>query len=93
MYARVGLVLAGVSAAVGLALSSGPALADYDAYALDEPASFYGDDSPGLNYQYADEIGVMAQDDFPCQEDEVLGFGPQFGPDTVGCIHIDAITG
>lgn len=29
------------------------------------------------------------QKDFPCQEDEVLGYAPQFGPDKVGCIHIE----
>ncbi|AJD82501.1 hypothetical protein SHEEN_83 [Mycobacterium phage Sheen] len=29
------------------------------------------------------------QASFPCQEDEVLGYAPEFGPDKVGCIHID----
>lgn len=29
------------------------------------------------------------QRDFPCQEDEYLGYSPAFGPDRVGCIHID----
>ncbi|AEJ94524.1 hypothetical protein PBI_ACHEBE_81 [Mycobacterium phage Achebe] len=29
------------------------------------------------------------QRSFPCQEDEVLGYAPEFGPDRVGCIHID----
>ncbi|QHB38020.1 hypothetical protein KIY71_gp85 [Mycobacterium phage Cintron] len=33
------------------------------------------------------------QRSFPCQEDEVLGYAPQFGPDRVGCIHIDQIGG
>lgn len=28
---------------------------------------------------------------FPCEEDEVLGFAPEFGPDRVGCIHIEDI--
>lgn len=32
------------------------------------------------------------QSTFPCQEDEVLGYAPQFGPDRVGCIHIDELT-
>lgn len=32
--------------------------------------------------------GVMRQEDFPCQEDEVLGYHPRFGADYVGCIHI-----
>ncbi|QAY03111.1 hypothetical protein SEA_SQUEE_92 [Mycobacterium phage Squee] len=36
----------------------------------------------------ADPI-TFDQSSFPCQEDEVLGFGPQFGPDKVGCIHIE----
>ena len=30
------------------------------------------------------------QRSFPCQEDEVLGYAPEFGPDRVGCIHIEA---
>lgn len=33
--------------------------------------------------------GVMTQADFPCQEDEVLGYHPRFGTEHVGCIHID----
>lgn len=33
------------------------------------------------------------QSQFPCQEDEVLGYAPQFGPDKVGCIHVDQIKG
>lgn len=33
--------------------------------------------------------GVMSQSDFPCAEDEYLGYSPVFGPDEVGCIHID----
>ncbi|QFP95563.1 hypothetical protein SEA_GAUGELDP_80 [Mycobacterium phage GaugeLDP] len=28
---------------------------------------------------------------FPCEEDEVLGYAPQFGPNNVGCIHVDLI--
>lgn len=28
---------------------------------------------------------------FPCAEDEVLGYAPQFGPDRVGCIHIEEV--
>ncbi|AGK86113.1 hypothetical protein SEA_KERBEROS_86 [Mycobacterium phage Kerberos] len=34
---------------------------------------------------------TFEQRDFPCQEDEVLGYAPEFGPDHVGCIHIDQI--
>ena len=95
MYARVGMVLAGSAAVVGLALASGPGAAAEEyggAYALDEAASFYGDDSPGLNYAYADEVsGVFDQSQFPCAEDEVLGFDARFGPDAVGCIHVDEV--
>jgi hypothetical protein len=29
------------------------------------------------------------QRSFPCQEDEVLGYAPQFGPDRVGCIPVE----
>ena len=36
---------------------------------------------------------VMSQDQFPCQEDEVLGYAPEFGHDHVGCIHIDQLRG
>ena len=94
MYARIGMVLAGSAAVIGLALASGPGATAEEyggAYALDEPTSFYGDDSAGLNYQFADEIGVMDQSDFPCTEDEVLGYDPRFGPGMVGCIHIDDV--
>ena len=35
--------------------------------------------------------GVWDQRNFPCQEDEVLGYAPQFGPDRVGCIHIEEV--
>jgi hypothetical protein len=31
------------------------------------------------------------QASFPCQEDEVLGYAPTFGPDHVGCIHLDQL--
>ncbi|QEA11372.1 hypothetical protein SEA-BUTTONS_85 [Mycobacterium phage Buttons] len=31
------------------------------------------------------------QSSFPCEEDEVLGFSPEFGPDKVGCIHIEDV--
>lgn len=36
-------------------------------------------------------IITFDQRDFPCQEDEVLGYNPRFGPDKVGCIHIDEL--
>lgn len=32
-----------------------------------------------------------SQSEFPCREDEVLGYGPSFGPDRVGCISLDLI--
>ncbi|AHJ88730.1 hypothetical protein PBI_RHYNO_72 [Mycobacterium phage RhynO] len=31
------------------------------------------------------------QRNFPCAEDEVLGYAPEFGPDRVGCIHIERL--
>lgn len=40
----------------------------------------------------ADDRGML-QSEFPCNEDEVLGYAPQFGPDHVGCIHIDELRG
>ena len=33
----------------------------------------------------------MSQASFPCVEDEVLGFAPQFGPDKVGCLSVEGI--
>jgi hypothetical protein len=33
----------------------------------------------------------LSQRAFPCQEDEVLSYAPQFGPDRVGCLHIEEI--
>ncbi|AYB69710.1 hypothetical protein SEA_KALAH2_224 [Mycobacterium phage Kalah2] len=34
---------------------------------------------------------TMPQSEFLCQEDEVLGYAPRFGPDRVGCIHVDEL--
>ena len=34
----------------------------------------------------------MLQRNFPCNEDEVLAFHVRFGPDKVGCIHLDELT-
>lgn len=45
---------------------------------------------PAVTVSAADG-GVMTQSEFPCQEDEVLGYAPQFGPDHVGCIHIEEL--
>ena len=91
----VAMGMAGMAAMVGLALASGPGATAEEygsSYAMDEPAStsFYGDDNPGLNYGYADEM-VWMQESFPCQEDEVLTYHPSFGPDRVGCLHYEAI--
>lgn len=33
----------------------------------------------------------FSQDTFPCAEDEVLGYAPEFGPDRVGCIHVEGL--
>lgn len=35
----------------------------------------------------------FAQVNFPCQEDEVLMYARQFGPDRVGCVQIDLLRG
>ena len=34
---------------------------------------------------------LVPQVEFPCAEDEVLGYAPEFGYDHVGCIHIDRV--
>jgi hypothetical protein len=33
----------------------------------------------------------LSQQAFPCAEDEVLSYAPQFGTDRVGCLHIEEI--
>ncbi len=38
-------------------------------------------------------VDQMSQRTFPCQEDEVLGYSPKFGPDQVGCIHVEDLKG
>lgn len=35
--------------------------------------------------------GPFDQRTFPCEEDEVLGYAPQFGPNRVGCLHIEEV--
>lgn len=45
----------------------------------------------GLGELYLSQSRSMSQSSFPCQEDEVLGYSPQFGPDRVGCLHIEEI--
>lgn len=32
------------------------------------------------------------QKNFPCAEDDVLGYDPSFDPDKVGCIHVEGDT-
>lgn len=41
----------------------------------------------------ADDEGkrIMTQDDFPCNEDEVLAYDSTFGPNHVGCLNRDDI--
>lgn len=43
--------------------------------------------TPAPSYDPYDQVT------FPCQEDEVLGFSPRFGPDRVGCVHFEDIAG
>lgn len=47
----------------------------------------------GVGWVAHDKYGEFdySQHAFPCHEDEVLGYSPSFGPDDVGCIHIDAL--
>jgi hypothetical protein len=45
----------------------------------------------GLGLASAPTPNPYDQASFPCQEDEVLGYAPTFGPDHVGCIHIDQL--
>jgi hypothetical protein len=49
---------------------------------------FYG---AGQESAAPPEGGTQPQSSFPCEEDEVLGYDPVFGPDKVGCIHIEAL--
>lgn len=37
------------------------------------------------------DASPYGQSTFPCEEDEVLGYHPRFGPDHVGCIHVDEL--
>ncbi|QGJ94850.1 hypothetical protein SEA_BLINN1_90 [Mycobacterium phage Blinn1] len=60
-------------------VAAGAAIA---AMALATPGESHADPSPSITFD---------QQDFPCQEDEVLGYSPEFGPDRVGCIHIDVL--
>lgn len=34
---------------------------------------------------------AMTQEEFPCEEDEVLAYDPRLGTEYVGCIHIEAL--
>lgn len=40
---------------------------------------------------YQDAKVGMSQSSFPCLEDQVLGYSPQFGPDRVGCLNIEEV--
>jgi len=50
----------------------------------DANAEFYGG-------EYAQDEPSMLQSDFPCEEDSALMYHPAFGPDHVGCVHLDAL--
>lgn len=45
----------------------------------------------GLGELYLSRLDSMSQSSFPCQEDEVLGYAPKFGPHKVGCLSIEEI--
>ena len=44
-----------------------------------------------LAYPEADQYDEFSQASFPCQEDEVLTYAPQFGPERVGCLNIEEV--
>ncbi|QXN73922.1 membrane protein [Mycobacterium phage Eaglepride] len=45
----------------------------------------------GTGVANAEGTDPFDQRSFPCAEDEVLGYAPEFGPDRVGCIHIESL--
>lgn len=44
-----------------------------------------------LGELYLSRLQDMSQSSFPCQEDEVLGYSPKFGPHSVGCMSIEEV--
>jgi len=72
-----------VGAGVGIAAITGIAVAVSD-QGPDATAEFYGG-------EYAMDEAGMTQEAFPCAEDEVLGFAPEFGPEHVGCMHVESL--
>lgn len=44
-----------------------------------------------VDRMYAHKHDRFLQSNFPCREDEVLGYAPEFGFDRVGCMHIDGL--
>ena len=75
--AYAGLGLAGFGLVAGITSVAG-------ATGPDANAEFYGG-------EYAQDEPSMLQSDFPCEEDSALMYHPAFGPDHVGCVHLDAL--
>ena len=78
-----------IGASAGFVLGWGAVLGGVAAASNDgvgDTATFYGS-------EYAMDEPTMTQVEFLqyCAEDEVLGFAPEFGPDHVGCVHVDSI--
>ena len=73
-----------VGAGIGIAAITGIAVAVEQPGTGLEQAAFYGG-------EYAMDEPSMLQADFPCEEDEALMYHPSFGPDEVGCIHLDLV--
>ena len=77
-------VMAGIAGAViGIAVLTGTALA-VDPTGPDALAEFHGG-------EYSVDETSMLQSDFPCNEDQVLGYHPAFGTEHVGCMHIESV--
>ena len=72
-----------VGVGVGIAALTGVALS-VDGTGPDATATFYGG-------EYSVDETSMLQSDFPCEEDEALMYSPAFGPDNVGCVHLDSL--
>lgn len=84
--------LAAVASALGLAwLGIGLAVLPAESHAdacTDAPEYVLADGGSCGRYD-GDTSDPFDQRNFPCNEDEVLGYAPSFGSDRVGCIHID----
>jgi hypothetical protein len=44
-----------------------------------------------VGWIYERPVDPFAQSTFVCYEDEVLGYDARFGPDRVGCLHVEEV--